>query len=285
MAMKQVQMVLVTMLLTAQVGYSVLLDEDFEAQTVGANPTGAKYVNPTAITATSYVKVVGSNPLGTGNALGMYDNDSANLGLEYNFSSAAAVQVDLTFSPDRSTGGSSSGYMTFALGQNEASTSARLGASARRYAEMRFYGDGDLRFYYNTLGNFVDYNDLEAGSTNKLTVFLNDYDSQSVNYTVGSTTYTLPANSVAWWVNDMVISNGAALYGSLDLGDATAGGTVGTSEGNLGRVGFSDSGVTGIDYLFDNLSVATIAIPEPSTLGMLVFGSLIILAMRRRRMG
>ena len=278
--MKLIQLVFVTMLLTAQMGYSVVFYEDFEAQTVGSNPTGAKYVNPTAITASSYVKVVGSTPMGTGNGLAMYDNDSQNLGLEYNFASQSAIRVDLAFSP--TDGGSSTAYMTLGLGQNEASTSARLGASGRRYAEMRFYGDGDLRFYYNSLGNFVDYNDLVAGSANVLTWFLNDYDSQSVSYTVGTTTHILPANSVAWWINDTLILNGLAEYGSLDLADATAGGTVGTSEGNLGRIGFSDSGVTGIDYFFDSLSVSTIAIPEPSTVSMLLLGSIILLALRRR---
>jgi len=279
MVMREIQAVVAVLLLTAGVGYSDLLNEDFEGQTIGINPTGAKYVAPTAVTATSYIKVVGSTPMGTGNGLAIYDNDSQNLGLEYNFASASAVRVDLAFSP--TAGGLSTGYMTFGLGQNEASTSARLGAAARRYAEMRFYGNGNLRLYWNTQALFTNVA-TTVGAANTLTCFLNDYDSQSVNYTVGSTTYTLPANSVAWWVNDTLILNGAAEYGSLDLADVTAGGTVGTSEGNFGRIGFSDSGITGIDYFFDDLVVSTIAIPEPSTISMLVFGSIMILAVRRR---
>jgi hypothetical protein len=279
--MKTIQGVIIPVLLSAGVGYSALLNEDFEGQTVGINPTGVKYVAPTAVTATSYIKVVGSTPMGTGNGLAIYDNDSQNVGLEYNFSSASAVRVDLAFSP--TAGGSSTGYMTFGLGQNEASTSARLGAAARRFAEMRFYGNGNLRLYWNAQASFTNVA-TTVGAANTLTWFLNDYDSQSVNYTVGSTTYTLPANSVAWWVNGALILNGAAEYGPLDLADATAGGTVGTSEGNLGRIGFSDSGVTGIDYFFDDLVVSTIAIPEPSTMGLVLLGSLAVLVARRSRM-
>lgn len=279
--MNKIPLVLLTMLLTAGVGHAVVLDEDFEGQTVGANPSGAITVTPTAITATSYIKVVGSTPMGTGNGLAMYDNDSQNLGLEYNFTSQSAVRVDLAFSP--TAGGSSTAYMTFGMGRYNASASQQLSASQRRFSEMRFYGDGDLRFYFN--GAFTDYNDLVAGSANVLTWFLNDYDSQSVSYTVGTTTHILPANSVAFWVNDTLILNGLAEYGALDLADATLTGTVGTSEGNLGRIGFSETSITGMDYFFDNLVVSTIAIPEPSTISLLVFGSLMILAVRRWRMG
>ena len=275
--MKETQIMLIAVLLAAGAGYSSLLTQDFTGQTVGANPTGATYIGPTAITGTSYIKVTGSTPMGNGNGLAIYDNDAANFGLEYNFTSASAVRVDLAFSPNAGTAAS---YMTFGIGQNEASTSARLGASGRRYAEMRFYGNGNLRLYWNTLGSYSTVVTTN-GAVNTLTCFLNDYNSQAVNYTMGGTIYTLPTNSVAWWVNGALVLNAGAQYGNLDMADVTAGGTIANSEGNLGRIGFSDTGVTGIDYLFDNLAVSQI--PEPATIGMLMLGAVTVMAARRQR--
>ncbi len=276
--MKKIRTMLIAVLLVAGAGYSALLTLDFTGQTVGNNPTGAKYIGPTAITGTSYIKVVGSTPMGTGNGLAIYDNDSANFGLEYNFTSASAVRVDMAFSPN--AGGTVASYMTFAVGQNETSTGQRLSASGRRYAEMRFYGNGGLRLYWNTLGSYVNVA-TTVGAANTLTCFLNDYNSQSVNYTMGGTTYTLPTNSVAWWVNGALVLNGTAEYGNLDMADVTANGTIANSEGNLGRIGFSDTSVTGMDYLFDDLVVSQI--PEPATIGMLILGTVTLLAVRRRR--
>ncbi len=245
--MKTILSVLMTLLLAAGTGYSALLTVDFEGQTVSAAPTGAVHVSPTTPGATNYVKVVTNTPMGTG--LGVEFSGSG-LGLEYNVAAQSALRVDLSFAV-LNAGGSSSKYLTLATGQYSASTSSTLGGSTKRYSEMRFYGDADLTFYLN--GVSTTFNDLAMDSVNTITWIMNDYDVQSVNYAMGGTVCTLPANSVAWWVNGALI-----VQGSIDVNDSTVNGTVGTSEGNLGRVGFLGGGLESV-FTFDNIVVTQIS--------------------------
>jgi hypothetical protein len=110
-------------------------------------------------------------------------------------------------------------------------------------------------------------------------MFVNDQDAASVKYWQNGTEYSLAANSHIVYIDN--VGYAAQLLNLLV--DIPGGGTVATTEWNLGRLGFSTSGgVAGDDFEIDNIQVTDL-IPEPATTGMLLLGAVTVLAIRRRR--
>jgi hypothetical protein len=248
-------------------GYSaVLLSEDYETgQIVGEQPVGATSVRPSVNTNEVYTKIVTgtTNTMGSGNAVEIKDEDAGEVtNLEYNFvdsaaSQISAVRIDFSVAP-LSAAGAGDDYIAVSVG--EYNTSRTFGASAARLSDLRLYNDGTIDFRTSQTYPYSGNNVLNTTS-NRVTIFVNDYDTQSIDYIgLDSNTYTLPTNAIAYWLNgSLVTMNGSEEYTWLDLGDATAGGTVATSEDNLGKFGFNTgTSDVNLNYLIDDIEISTI---------------------------
>ena len=236
-----------------------LLFDTFETQTVGAKPTAVSVARPNTPAADLFNEVVDAsvNTAGSGKGTRLFDNNASDgVAHEYNFVADAASQVSVAKAQfDFScldSNGVGDDYIAVAFGEYK--TSWTLSSNSRRFSLARLYNDGTIDF---TSASGPDrYNiGLSVGS-HTLAVFVNDYDSQPVNYTgPDGVRHALPTNSVAYWLDGAL-----ELTTSLDLDDATVGtgGTVGTTEGNLGKFGFSSgSSDTNLDYVLDNVLVTT----------------------------
>ena len=244
----------------------VLLSEDYETgQVIGLQPVGAVSVRPSVNTADIFTRVVAgiTNTAGSGSAVEIKDNDAADVtNLEYNFvdsaaSQISAVRIDFSVAP-LSAVGAGDDYIAVSVG--EYSTSRTFGASAARFSDLRLYNDGTIDFRTSQSTPYSGNNALLA-SSNQVSIFANDYDSQSVDYLgPNGSIYTLPANSIAYWLNGALVTmNGDEEYTWLDLGDVTSGGTVATSEDNLGKFGFNTgTSDVNLDYVIDDVEISTI---------------------------
>lgn len=277
MMKKTMQLIMAGTLMAATAGYcDVLLSEDFETgQTIGTSPTGATTVRPSSPTASGFTYITGSatNTAGSGNGVHFYDSNSSDGNmLTYNFvadaaSQLSAVRVDFSFAA-LATAGAGDDYIAVAFG--EYSTSKTLNASARRFTDMRLYNDGtvDFRSYLGSGAPYSNNHDISSGS-HDISIFVNDALA-SVNYTgLDSSAYVLAANSVAYWLDGaLVVMNGGEEFTTMDLDDATASGTVGTTADNLGKFGFNTgTSDVGLNYAIDDIEISTI--PEPAALSML----------------
>jgi hypothetical protein len=134
------------------------------------------------------------------------------------------------------------------------------------FGEARMYGNGLFRFYSG--GSLAYSTNLALNSINTVSMYVNDTASDII-YAGG--TRTNLANTVDYYFN------GSLAYAGAAFGTGASG--LGTTNG-MGRVVFFDStSRTDLDYLFDNITVE--AIPEPATIGMLLFGAVTLLAVRR----
>ncbi len=236
----------------------------FEGDTTNLPPTVG-----TPDTANVLVVDASVNLAGTGKAVELIDistNANSGTGLEYDIASGkpslSAAKASFAFSWKDVGGTNSDDYIAVVLGEFDSTASRRLGSGVRRFTEARLCKDGTIDFRSdgattNSTDNFENNNNvLVASNKNTMTIFANDYDSIAVNYTVNGSTYSLPANSVAYWLNGQSILFGTNAYAPMDLAKVTAGGTVGTSEGNLGKFGFaSGTADTGLDYIVDDIEV------------------------------
>lgn len=276
------------MFLAVAAGQAALLSKDFESDTVGSAPV-ATSVRPTPATSTNSVLVVAGTAIGTGQGVRFADN-STNIAssLEYNFVASSntqksAISASFTYSQN-SVGAANAGTATFALGAySDTVGEATLKDALRRFCEVKLSSNGKLAVVFNT--STVTVGTYATGTVHSVAIYANDYDSQSVQYTVNSANYTLGANSVAYWVDGVMIKTaGGAEYGDLVLADITVGtNTIANSENNFGRFGLSSSQAQyALDLSVDNISINQI--PEPAALGMLAFGAIAVLADRRRRL-
>jgi hypothetical protein len=251
--------------------YAGLLN-GFEGDTVGLAPSVGALDVSTVNTASNSVLVVGAaaNKAGTGQAVEIIDNDTgAGAGVEYDVASGkpslSAAKASFAFAwKNTFPGGTNSSEIAVAFGEYDSTTSRRLGSNGRRWGEARLVEDGTVDFASggattNSADDVSNNNNaLVENMKNTMTIFANDYDSTAVDYTVNGSTYSLPANSVAYWLNGRSITFGTNAYAPLDLSDVPVlGGTIGTTEGNLGKFGFS-SGTTAtmLDYIIDDLAVS-----------------------------
>ncbi len=232
---------------------------DFDAgQTTGSRPVGPIAITPATNSGSAAVTVVSGtgNPAGGGvaNGIRILDTGGSGAGVEYNFVNSLGAQVSsfrVDFDIAQLSSGAAGNYMTFGLGEYNSSTSLRLNTSGQRFIEADFTADGKANFLSAT-GTDSNNNALLAGH-NHVTIFVNDLDSAAVTYARPDTGLgqSLPANSVAYWLNANLI-----LTTTLDTADTTAGGTVGTSEHNFGRAGWvTYSAFNGLDWNVDNFAV------------------------------
>jgi len=246
---------------------AVYLAEDFETgQSVGSQPIGAATVRPVVNDANGYVKVVDSadNAAGTGNGVRFNDNDSSDGSmLTYNFVDGAYAQMstvrgDFNFAA-LDTGGSGGDYVAVSFGAY--SLAKTFNSTINRFTEARLCDDGTIDFRTEAPGGSSSTgNNIPAGA-NTLSIFANDHDGAGVSYTgPDSNDYLLPANSVAYWLNGTLVTMADGKnYLAMDLNNTTAGGTVGTTENNLGKFGFNSStSDVGLDFVFDNIQVSAL---------------------------
>jgi hypothetical protein len=121
-------------------------------------------------------------------------------------------------------------------------------------------------------------NVITAGVSNKLTMFVNDFDSQSIEYIspIDSSTITLAPNSIAYYLND-----NSAFTTTLDI--ETTGTQWLTTENNFGRVSIiTFTNTVGIDMTFDNIMV-TALVPEPGTGALMLLSTAGVATLYRRR--
>jgi hypothetical protein len=261
---------------------AVLLSDNFEGDVVGGLPASASIVHPDPSTSTTFAEVVDSanNTAGTGKGLKLRTDDAnTSVIVEYNFvadaaSQLSAVRVDLSFAWDDLGATSHSDFLAVSLG--EYNTSLTFSAAANRYIDLRLYDNGDL-IVRNAAGN-SSYTDVSSGS-HDLSIFVNDYDSQSISYTgLDIASHTLGANKAAYWLDGTLF-----FTSDMDLNDTTTGGTVGNTQNNLGKFGFGSTRAdVNLGYVVDDIEITTI--PEPATLGMIALFSGAMLFIRRRFM-
>ncbi|MCH7225900.1 sialate O-acetylesterase [Haloferula sp. A504] len=235
----------------------VLVSEDYETgQTVGELPSGATVVLPG--TPTDFISTLiidsGSNAAGSGNGVRLWDNSTvsgAGVRLGYDLVGSAAeqlsaVRIDFSFAPLSTS--SSGFYVSASVGEFGVSQSS----STKRFLDCRLYADGTIDFISST-GPDSTNNPLLA-SSNTLSIFVNDDDSRSISYAApDSSTRSLGANSVAYWLN------GALKLETAMEDRTTAAGTVFNSSNNIGRFSFASlSTAYGLEFAIDDLVVTAL---------------------------
>lgn len=259
---------------------------DYETDVVGAPPgPPTSAIRPNSNNSLCYVVVVDgtNNVAGTGKGVQLFDNavssDPDNsLSLEYNIvdnvgEQFSAIRVDMNFAYLSKNGTGDRG-INFGIGAWNSDRT--LNSSSRRYTDVRFYNDGTIDFRRNeppgsdpgdpsnVMTNYpASEGNVILPGANSLSMFVNDYDSQSVEYTgLDGQIYTLPTNSIAYWLNNSLVlmsdDNETNEYIIMDWFDVTSGGLVMNSENNLGKIGFySGSKEYELNYVFDNILVTT----------------------------
>jgi hypothetical protein len=235
--------------------------QPFESGTVGQQPTGVSF--PASNSSSNYIEVIDdvANTTGPGQGIRMHKFDPTDGNrVEYAFAASSgdqlsALRIDLLLAPMYTEGTNGHGF-NIGAGQFD----DHLASNSKRYINVVAYNDGSISFDPSADGLGATNAVPLLTSSNSLTMIINDYDAQTVDYTgLDSSMYTLPANSVAYWLNGgLVTFTNGAQYTSLDLDDPTPGGTVGTTEGNFGKFGLvANTSTFEVDYIFDEILVTT----------------------------
>ena len=248
------------------------INETFEDDTIGLAPS-----DPAQKLVSQVTVAAGTGVIGTDNVAHFNDINAGVAGnLEYNVGATNTVgslyiQFDLLNNAAGDTG-SAVNPIIFGVGPWSDSTSIKLGANANRAFGIEFYQTGatqTLKIRSNSTALVTATYDMLALQTVK--IWVNDNDSLTLDYIRpdDSTTATLSANSFAIWVNDTLV--GTETASGLGMNVVGAGSTVGNT--TLGRLGFDSTTSALVDFSIDNLLVTDVAaIPEPSTVGLLLCG-------------
>lgn len=222
-------------------------------------------------------------PTSEGAALRVRDTTGTNApSVEWELSSAVSAAA-FSFDFNAFEAGGTNGSLRFGMGQKTGSTSVQLNTGDNMIAFAIILPSS---FIYRQAGSAANVSNSSFTEGTNLTfdVFVNDFDSQSVNYTRpdNGTPEVLPANTVSYWFDGSLVGNVDFSDGIIDDGSGNIT-NLGSTEGNIGRFGFNGLGsAAGIVSHYDNLTVS--AIPEPRTYALL-FGSLVLgLVMLRRRL-
>lgn len=260
------------------------INETFEDDTIGSAPADS------AQTAVSQVKVAaGTGVIGTDNVARYNDTLSGSAGfLEYNVGAPSNtvgnlyIQFDLLNNAPGATGANLNPVI-FGIGPWSSSTSQKLSANANRSVGLEFYQTGsNATLIVRTNGNQVVNTTYNMLALQTVKMWANDNDSTGIAYIRPDTlaTATLGANSFVVYINDVLMTN------FTDSGVAMSTIGVGSTVGNttLGRVGFDSTSATVNDFLIDNLLVTDIAaIPEPSSVALVLGGAILLGWYSRRR--
>lgn len=282
--------------LGAQSSYS----QNFNSQTAGNTATGFTEVRPvSATTGPTGLGAVIINQSPGDNALNLYDyNGSGNARVQQDFTSSPLSQVSLEFQRNAdltintSTASTQALYVAFGLnGQG-------IESLANRLFEVRLYNNGQYRINrgiqdgsgnlsssgLDTAGSF------EASGTTFGTHTLHIYahsglpGDAAVGYTgPDSTPRFLDANSFSVFINGNLISpnTGATANGNFGMLQSATYSTA-SDIGRFGLLTGGGSGVTGIDFVVDNILLFN-QVPEASTGWALLPTGLALLAWRRLR--
>ena len=233
--------------------------EDFETETPGSTVTDAD-TNSHQDTSSNHIWVVtgAANTAGTGNGVDIMDSDvSSGVTLDYDFVSSAAdmisaARVDIKFAPVI-IAPTVNHALRFAIGQYGVS----LGSNGKRWITAGLLTDGTVTFGYEGSTSIPSAGHVMNVGANEISLFVNDYDSITVPYMgLDSNVYELPPNTAAYWFNGALITYEGVEYNSLDLTETTVNGTIGTSEGNLGRIGFNAAtSMTNVHFIIDDIVV------------------------------
>jgi hypothetical protein len=282
--------------LAAQSSYG----QNFNSQTPGNTATGFTEVRPTtATTGPTGLGAVIINQSPGDNALNLYDySGSGNARVQQDFTASSLAQVSLEFQRnadltiDTSNASTQALYVVFGL------TGDAITTLGNRHFEVRLYNNGRYRInrgIQDGSGNFSS-TDLdtagtfEASGTTFGTHTLHIYahsglpGDATVPY-VGpdSITRLLDANSFSVFINGAPISptTGATANGNFGmLRELTY-----STASNIGRFGLltgGGGGVTGVDFVVDNILVFN-QVPEASTGWAVLPAGLALLAWRRLR--
>ena len=269
-------------------GYAAMVmdADDFEHDAVGAEPNKATAVNSAAPTANASVEVVdqAANSAGIGKGVSLLDDDAGTgIQLEYDFSiildnaptadldraaRLSAVRVDLSFdSPSITT--PKTHYLNVTLGEHLVSQSDYSG----HFLDCRLYDDGTIDFISSDGSESIGH--VVSNPNNTLSIFANDYATGITYPGPNGSSYNLPGDSVAYWLNGTLITFGGQEYASME-DRITSNGTVFNSTNNLGRFAIvSTTGSDGLDYVFDNIMITDLdSMQDPTGTSWLVSDSL-----------
>lgn len=248
-------------LLSSVASAEVIFSENFENESPeGTAPYKAATLRPKHNEAGKAIVIVGEeyNLAGSGKAVYLQDRmggGSDSISLEYDFVDSAdteisALRIDFGFS----SGGmkeKKKDKLYFGAGEYSGENSSKMNATARRYFQIEFLDNGQIKF--NTASGKDSTVKINPTAKNKISLFVNDHDNKAIQYphpTTGEST-TLKANQVAYYLNGEL-----AHETSLDLEDETAEGTVSTTENNFGRLGFYSSTKSDNNaWIFDDIVV------------------------------
>ena len=278
--LKRSALIISLLLISTGVQAATYVNETFEDDTIGVAPT-----NPALKKITQVITEAGTGVIGTDNVGRFNDSSATTAGnLEYNVGtsntlSSLYIQFDLLNNAPGNTG-SAANPIIFGLGPWSNSTGIQLGANASRQFGVEFYLTGSsstLKLRTNATA-FVN-TTYTMTSLQTVKIWVNDDDSATLAYTRpdNSSAATLGANSFVIWINDALVTGetdgGFGMNPLLTSGNTT-----------LGRVGFDSTTTTVADFSIDNVLIMDpVAVPEPSSVALILSGCLALGVFMRRR--
>ena len=249
------------LLLSSSVNAELIFTESFENESnEGESPYKATVIRPKKNTPGLSCVIVGEaqNLAGVGKGIFLQDRlaeTNATVALEYDFVDSiseqiSALRIDFNFSRagNKTT---KKDTLYFGAGEYFGSDSLKMNSKSRRYLQVDFLTSDAVKF--NSDSGKDRTTSIEPLSPNTLTIFVNDYDSKSIEYEHPATSEStiLAANTVVYYLNGRF-----AHETKLDLDDLTVSGTVASSENNFGRIGFySQSKSDNNAWIFDHLRI------------------------------
>lgn len=244
-------------LLAAFSGYSAtIIDDNFDSYTIGSQPPAPWICNIANNPGVSSLTVIGSptNTAGTGSGIEYVDNGPLGVRLEQDFSAPQyAIRFDFSFSPLR-VDGILGNYINAAV----VTAGGSSGSSANRFATLRLYDNGTARFQAGSAPTAIGatYIPVAVGTAYKVSFFVNDSVAPVAYIDPNGGSTNVPADSVAYWMDNVYIGGGLLQGGGTGISAGTNG---------LARVGFgATTTAVGLRYAIDNVKVSQILPPGTS---------------------
>jgi hypothetical protein len=224
----------------------VLLHENFETEAaIGAAPSLPSTLRPAENTSDLFAMIVDEETNKAGSGRGLFIVDLSNqdrdaVSVEYNFVSTKAEQIsafkiDFNFAYGL-TSSDQKDELIFGAGPYTKLNTLAMHSAKQRYFQVEFISSGEVKF--NSTGGKDATESISKNRAHALSIYVNDYEDKTISYThpTSGRDRMLAPNSVAFYLNGEL-----AHETSLDTEDKTSKGTIGTSSGNFGRIGFYSS--------------------------------------------